>query len=191
MALRRLTKDEVYRFVLASPLAFAGDVPTAAELNSNPTNDPNGLVFTLTCALNTDGTTFDLGEAETDDSLSFCQKAGDTERMAENPEIVFEIFRSRQPWTNAASTAAADGYNSANLAFSLLAWRDVEYMAILSVGKDVDAPFEEGDRIKMARVATDWGVDVMGSGENIRMSNDFANRGSDDAVFAWNWPIAA
>lgn len=189
MALRRLTEDNVYRFYLASPLAFDDwTQPTLAEMNSNPTNSPHGLIFNLTCALSTDGTTFDLGEPELDDSLSFCQKAGDTERMAENPEIVFEFFRSRLPWTNAASTAAGSGFNSANLAFSLLAARDVEYFAILSVGEDEDTPFAAGHRIKMARVATDWGVDVMGSGENVRMSNDFANRGGD---INWNYALTA
>lgn len=189
MALARLERDQVYRFGLASPLAFEDWTnPKASELNANPTNDPNGLVFNLTCALAVDETTFDLGEPELDDSLSFCQKAGDTERMADNPEIVFGIFRSRMPWTNAASTSASDGFNSANLAFSLLAWRGVEYFAFLSIGKDEDAPFEEGDRIKMARVATDWGIDVIGSGENVRMTNDFANRGGD---IAWNIALSA
>lgn len=188
MALARLERDQVYRFYLASPLAFEDWTnPTTAELNANPTNDPNGLIFNLTCALNTDGTTFDLGEPELDDSLSFCQKAGDTERMAENAEIVFEVFRARNRWTNAASTAAVDGFNSANLAFSLLAWRGVEYFAILSIGKDEDAPFEVDDRIKMARVATDHGVDVMGSGENVRLSNDFANRSDIN----WNYRLTA
>lgn len=190
MALARLTRDNVYRFYLVFPRAFEDWTnPTLAELNSNPTNDPSGLVFNVTCALNQDGTTFDLGEPELDDSLSFCQKAGDTERMAENPEIVFEIFRSAQKWTNAASTASADGFNSANLAFSLLFARGVEYFAIMSVGKDEDEPFAAGDEIKMARVATDHGVDVMGSGENIRMSNDFANRGGTELL--WNYTLTA
>lgn len=44
MALKRLQKDEVYRFYLASKLAFEDwENPTTAELNANPTNDPNGL----------------------------------------------------------------------------------------------------------------------------------------------------
>lgn len=188
MALRRLQRDEVYRFYLASPLAFADwENPTTDELNANPTNDPNGLIFNITCALNQDGTTFSLDDPELDESLSFCQSAGSTERMAENPNVVLEIFRSRQAWTNASSTSAANGFNSANLAFSLLAWRGVEYMAIMSVGRDEDAPFEVGDRIKMAEVATDFGVDVFGSGENIRMSQDFANRSRVN----WNYSLEA
>jgi hypothetical protein len=190
MSLARTTRDTVYRFYLASPRAFEDWTdPQLSELNANPTNDPNGLIWNLTCALSTDGSTFDLGDPELDDSLSFCQKAGDTFRMAENPEIVFEIFRSRDKWTDAASTLSSAGFNSANLAMSLLAWRDVEYFAIMSFGKDEDELFAENDRIKMARVATDWGVDVIGTGEPVRMSNDFANRGGTELL--WNHVLTA
>jgi hypothetical protein len=189
VALARLKRDTVYRFGLAFPRAFADWTnPLSGEFNANPTNDPNGLIFNLSCALSVDGSTFDLGEPELDDSLSFCQTAGDTTRMAENPEILFEIFRSRQPWTNASSTLASAGFNSANLALSLLAYRDVEYFAYLSIGEDEDEPFAPGHRVKMARVSTDWGVDVIGTGEPVRMSNDFANRGGD---LLWNYELQA
>lgn len=188
MALARLTRDSVYRWRVASPLAFDDwENPTAAELNANPTNDPHGLIFDPTCVLNQDGTTFDLDDPETDDSLSFCQKAGDTETMAYNPNVVLEGFRSRQPWTNAASTSAADGFNSANLFHSLFAWRGVEYFIILSIGKDKDAPFAVGDKVSLVRVATDWGIDQMGTGEAVRLSNDTASRSDVN----WNYTITA
>lgn len=188
MGLARLTRDRVYRFYLASPLAFEDwQNPTAAELNANPTNDPNGLIFNLSCALSTDDTTFDLDDPDVDESLSFCQDAGSSETMSYNPNIVFGIFRSLQPWTNAASTASSAGYNSSNLAFTLLAWRGTEYFAILSIGKDEDAPFEEGDIVKMAEVATDWGIDVADSGSAIKLTQDFANR----SRIAWNREVAA
>ncbi len=188
MALQRLSRDQVYRFYLAHPLAFADwENPTAAEMNANSSNDPSGLIFNLTCALNQDGTTFSLGDPELDESLSFCQSAGNQERMSENPDIVFEFFRSLLPWDDADSVLAADGFNSANLAFSLLAWRGIDYFAILSVGEDEDEPFDAGDRIKMAEVSTDWGMDVLGTGENIRMNQTFANRSRVN----WNYEIAA
>jgi hypothetical protein len=107
--------------------------------------------------------------------------------MSENPDIVFEFFRSLLPWDDADSVLAADGFNSANLAFSLLAWRGIDYFAILSVGEDEDEPFDAGDRIKMAEVSTDWGMDVLGTGENIRMNQTFANRSRVN----WNYEIAA
>src|SRR5699024_8958267 len=87
------------RFYLASPLAFADwQNPTTAELNSNPTNSPNGLIWNVTCALSEDGTTFDLGDSETDDSLSFCQVAGAVNPTSYNAEVVFSAFRATEPW---------------------------------------------------------------------------------------------
>lgn len=184
MALERLGSERAYRFYLASPLAFADwENPTPAELNANPTNDPDGLVFNLTCAVSVDGTTFDLGQAETDDSLTFCQRAGSTTRLAENPEIVFQIERSKDRWIE-SEPATRD---TANLTFSLLAWRGVEYFAIMSIGEDPDEAFGEGQRIKMARVATDYLVDESGAGEMIRGTQNFAVRGD----LNWNFELGA
>lgn len=183
MALTRL-KGLVHRFYLASPLAFEDWTnPTTAELNANPTNDPDGLIFNVTCALNTDGTTFDLGDPTTDDSLTFCQVAGTSPILEHNPEIVFQAVRSTNPWI-VSDTATED---IANLTFSLLAWPDVEYMAIMSVGEEPETPFTVGDRIKMARVATDIGVDVTGSGENTALDQNFLARGD----VAWNIELTA
>lgn len=183
MALKRL-QGLVHRLYLVSPLAFADwENPTVAELNANPTNDPNGLIFNLTCALNTDGTQFDLGDPEMDDSLTFCQRAGEETEISKTPEIVFEAERSRTPWL-VSDPASLD---TANLAFSLLAWRGVEYFALMSVGKGPDEPFAVDDRIKMAQVATDHGLDVTGSGENIRLQQNFASRGNVN----WNYRLTA
>jgi hypothetical protein len=74
-----------------------------------------------------------------------------------------------------------------NLAFGLLAFPDVEYIAILRVGKDSDATFEVGDRIKMVGVKTDFGTDVVASGENIRINQAFLN---NDFV-NWNYEVAS
>jgi len=188
MALKRLQRDEVYRFYLASPLAFADwEHPTSAELNANPSNLPDGLIFNLTCALNTDGTQFDLDDPELDDSLTFCQSAGNGEVSSRSATVVFESEMSKVRWDPASSVLPADGFNVANLAFSLLAYRGIEYYAILSVGEGPDAPFAPGDRIKMAQVSTDWGVPVMGTGENIRLSQTFAKRSN----LNWNYELAS
>ena len=78
MALERL-QGLVHRFWFASPLAFEDwTKPTANEMNANPTNDPHGLIFNLTCPLDTEGTVFDLTDPEMDDSTSFCQEASDS-----------------------------------------------------------------------------------------------------------------
>ena len=69
MADIRLYRENV-TIALAFPEAFADwQNPTAAELNS-------ALVYNITCALNEDGTTFDLADSDTDDTITFCQAAG-------------------------------------------------------------------------------------------------------------------
>lgn len=183
MALVRL-QGRKYKFYLAHPLAFADwKNPTAAEMNANPDNDPHGLIFNVTCALDVDGTQFDLGDPDVDDSTSFCQEATDEELMSDNAEIVFEFFRATEETRRNDPTK----WNSAHLAFTLMAWRGIEYFAIMTVGNDYDDPIVIGDELKMAGVATDWGTDVIGTGESIRMNQPFAFRGN----LNWNYEVVA
>ena len=181
MALERLYELGT-RFYLASPLAFADwTTPTTAELNANATNNPSGLIWNLTCAIDQGDTTFNLDDAETDDSLTFCQRAGATNPTSYNPSIVYGVNRSAVPWVESTPSS----FNTANLAFSLLAWRAIEYFAILSVGKDPDAPFAVGDRVKLARVGTSDPTNLMGSGENIRLQQTFRGLGDIN----WNYKL--
>ena len=53
-------------------------------------------------------------------------------------------------------------------------------------GLSTDA-FATGDRIKMVGVKTDFGIDVVGNGENQRISQSFLN---NDFV-NWNYEVAA
>lgn len=167
---QRLYRENI-TFLLAHPEAFADpSAPTAAELNGV-------LVHNITCALNEDGTEFTLGDSDTDDSLTFCSKAGVSTPTFYNPTVVFEAFRD-------ADVTANGEFNEA---FDLLAWPDIEYYAILRVGERSDTAFAAGDRIKMVAVKTDYGTDVVASGENQRinqafMNNDFVN---------WNYEVAA
>lgn len=186
MALERLRNEpkDVTRFILASPLAFADWTnPTVAEMNANPTNDPNGLIWNLTCAIAQDNTTHDLGDSDTDDTLSFCQIAGTANPTTYNPDISWTIFRDTKPWVVADTSSES----VANLAFSLLAWRGVEYFAIASVGKAYDQPFAVGDRLKMARVATDAIVDNIGSGESVTGTSTMLRRGDIN----WNYKLGS
>lgn len=184
MADQRLTDDKVYRFYLAHPLAFEDPAAiTVAELNANPTNDPNGLIYNLTCSLNTDGTVFDLDEPDYDDSTSFCQEASSQEPMAKNANVVYDFFRA----TEEMSTVNPAMWNNAHLAHTLLRWRGQEYLAIMSIGESEDAPFAVGDEISVVQVATDHAVDNVGNGENVTSTQSFANRG----VWMWEWPLAA
>lgn len=181
MALERL-QGRQYRFALAHPLAFADwRNPTSAELNANPDNDPHGLIFNITCALDTDGTQFDLADPEMNDSTSFCQEATDQDPMSDNVEIALQIFRA----TEEMRTQDPTKWNTSHLAFTLLAWRGVEYFAIMSVGEEFDSDYAAGDILKMAKVATDWGTDVIGTGEDVRMLANPAFRGSIN----WNYEV--
>lgn len=188
MALKRLQKDEVYRFYLASKLAFEDwTEPTVAEMNANPTNDPNGLIWNLSCALDTDTTQFDLDEPDSDDSLTFCQSSGNQEPTEYAATVVYGLQLAKERWLDADSTLAVNGFNTSTLAQSLLTWRGIEYFAILSVGEDVDAPFAVGHRLKMAEVATDHGIVEGGSGEMLKMTQTFARRSS----ILWNASLTA
>ena len=170
MANTRLYRANV-TFCLAHPEAFADrTAPTAAELNS-------ALVKNITCALNEDGTTFTLGDSDTDDSLTFCDEGNLSTPTFYNPEVVMEAFRD-------ADTSATGVYNEA---LGLLAFPDIEYIAILRVGEDSDTAFAAGDRVKMVGVKTDFGIDVVGNGENQRISQSFLN---NDFV-NWNYEVAA
>jgi len=156
---------------LAHPEAFADrTAPTAAELNS-------ALVKNITCALNEDGTTFTLGDSDTDDSLTFCDEGNLSTPTFYNPEVVFEAFRD-------ADTAATGEFNEA---LDLMAFPDIEYIAIQRIGGLSTDAFATGDRIKMVGVKTDFGIDVVGSGENQRISQSFLN---NDFV-NWNYEVAA
>ena len=188
MALERLQDDLVYRWYLASPLAFADwTAPTTAELNANPTNDPDGLIFNITCAVNVEGSQFDLDDPELDESLTFCQKAGDSEVLNRSATVVINYGEAKQRWDDATSVLAADGFNVATLTRSLLMWRGVTYLAILSIGKADDAAFAVGDRIKLAEVATDVSITEGGTGSPLTWTQTFAKRTN----LNWNYELAA
>lgn len=191
MPLKRLTRDQSYRLYLASPLAFADwTAPTTDELNANPTNDPSGLIWNLSCALDVANTTFETTDPERDDSLTFCQdssRAGDV--ISRGGNIVYSFFLAEERWTDASSLLSAAGFNQSTLAQSLLTWRGHEYLAIMSVGKDPEAEFEVGDEVKVARVVTDFGVLEGGTGESKRMTQNFGDRGITD--LSWNHTVAA
>lgn len=166
------------RYFIASPLAFANfENPTSAELNANPTNDPNGLIWDLSCVLYQDDTVFTMGDPDTDDELSFCQIAGSEEPTTYNPEVTFSAFMSDTPWL-VSDPATRD---QANTAFSLLAWRGVELVAIKSTGEAPGTPFAPGQRVSLVRVATDNATVSAGPGENSKLVQSFLRRGS------YNW----
>lgn len=171
MALDRLYRESI-RFDLAYIEAFANpDTPTVAELNNAL------LVKNVTCALDEDGTEFTLGDPDTDDSLSFCDKAGSSTATFKNPSVTFVGFYDEDRSANGVL----------NLLWDHIGYADIPYFAILRVGKRSDAPFAIGDIIRIVRVRTDNPVDVLASGENAKYSNVLLN---DDFV-NWNYKVTA
>lgn len=170
MANERLYRENVL-FALAEPEAFADrNAPTAAELNS-------AFVYNLTCALWEDDTEFTLGDPDTDSGLTFCSKAGISVPTFDNPTVKFSALRD----ADRTATGVFAG------AFARLAFPDRSFVAVLRIGKDSDVAFVAGDEIKMAAVSTDYPVDVLSSGENARITQNFLNRGWSN----WNYTVAA
>lgn len=171
-----MSNERLYResitFLLAEPEAFADrTAPTAAELNNAD------LVYNVTCALWEDETEFTLGDPDTDDGLTFCSKAGVSDPTFDNPTVVFSALRDEDRTANGVF----------NGTFERLAWADREYIAVLRVGPDSDVAFAAGDEVRMVHVGTDNPVDVVGSGENLRVQQNFLNRGWVN----WNHELTA
>jgi hypothetical protein len=178
-----MANDRLFRetttFLLAYPEAFADKyAPTAAELNNQWTwASTTALVHNLTQSLNESGTEFTLGNSDKDDSIAFSDRTITAVPTFYNPTVVFEAFRDE-------SRTATGEYNEA---LNVLAFPDIEYIAILRLGKANTTAFASGDRVKMVGVKTDYGIDTMASGENIRIKqtflpNDFVN---------WNYKLVA
>jgi hypothetical protein len=187
-----MANDRLYRenvtFLLCYPEAFANRAaPTAAELNAqwNYTTNSQKLVHNITAALNEDGTEFTLGDSDLDESITFADKANNASPTFYNPTVTFEAFR------DADKDSSAAGRGKFNEAYNLLAYPGIELIAVMRVGKKHTDAFVgnalTGDVIKMVAVKTDVGLDVGGSGENLRISqsflaNDFVN---------WNFKVTS
>ena len=171
MANERLYRENV-TFFLAEPEAFADrNDPQADELNNTT------LVHNITCALWEDDTEFTLGDPDTDDGLKYCSKAGVSNPTFDNPTVVFGALRD-------ADRTATGVFNEA---WELLAFPDRQYIAGLRLGKDSDVAFADGDEIKLVAVATDVGVPTVSNGENVRVIQNFLNRGWVN----WNHTVSA
>jgi hypothetical protein len=150
----RLYRESI-RFDLAAPEAFANPAdPQIAELN-NAT-----LVWNITCALDEDGTEFTLGDPDTDDSLSFCDAAGNQSATFKNPSVNYQYYLDED-------RAAAGVYA---LARKLLSFADSPYIGILRVGYDSDVAYAAGHRINMVGGLTDVPVSVEEGGSNARQA---------------------
>lgn len=171
MALDRLYRESI-RIDLAYPEAFANwQTPTVAELN-NAT-----FVKNITCALDEEATEFTLGDPDTDDSLSFCDAAGNSTATFDNPTVTLTAYLDE----DRSATGVYD------LATQLLGFADEPYVAILRVGFRSDTAYATGQDIRLVGISTDHPVYMMESGENARIQNSTLPNGN----VLWNYTIAS
>jgi hypothetical protein len=171
-----MPNDRVYRenirIDVAYPEAFAAfATPTVAELN-NAT-----FVKNITCALDEDGTEFTLGDPDTDDSLSFCDSAGNQTATFQNPTVTLTAFRDE----DRAATGVFD------MALQHLAFPDAPLIAILRVGYDSDVAYATTQRLNMVGGKTDLPLSVEESGTNARLSNTIL----PDGTVNWGYVVAS
>lgn len=171
-----MPNDRVYRenirIDVAYPEAFASfSAPTTTELN-NAT-----FVKNITCALDEDGTEFTLGDPDTDDSLSFCDAAGNQTATFKNPSVTLTAYLDED-------RSATGVYN---LALQHLAFPDAPLIAILRVGYDSDLAYATSHRINAVGGKTDLPVSVEESGTNARISNTIL----PDGTVNWGYVVAS
>lgn len=170
MANERLYRESI-RFDIAFPEAFADPAnPTVSELNNA------ALVHNITCALDEDGTEFTLGDPDTDDSLSFCDSAGNQTATFKNPSVNYQYYLDED-------RAATGLYN---LTRGLLSFPDVPFIGILRVGYDSDVAYATGQRINLVGGTTDLPVSVEESGTNARQSTTLLT----DGIVNWGHVVA-
>ena len=184
MANERLFGPKI-RIGLASVYHFADwKNPTVAELNKAiGAANLKGSAWDLSCALDMENTTFDLGDSDTDDELSFCQEAGAADPTEYNPEVVYTAFSSTKPYI-VSDPASLD---QANAAFALMAHRGQEYFAWMSDGKEPGELFAVGDRISLVKAATEFGINEIGTGSNVKITQTFGFRSDIN----WRYKLVA
>ena len=183
-----MANTKLYRksvtFLLAQKEAIADpNAPKSSELNTAVDtlaeigNDT--LVYNITCALVEDGTTFELGDPDTDETLTFCDEANYSEPTIDNPSVVFEFLEDADP------TATGQF----NLARALLSFPGLTYYVILRVGPDSNEAFAPNQVVNIVRVQTDYAVEVKDSGSPVRLTQNFLNDGFSHPD--WNYRLAA
>lgn len=160
---------------VALPEAFADwRQPTAAEMNDAL------YVFDITCAVDEEGTTFNLGDSDTNDRYTYCDDSGIDRPTFYNPEVTLAILRD--------ADRSADGVF--NRALELFMKPDHRLHVIKRVGDQDNtpgAPVSSGDRLKIQDIKTDFPADVVASGDPVM----FETTGLQQGRVAWNIEVAA
>lgn len=161
-------------WLVAYPEAFEDwRNPTAAELNGP-------LVYEITCAVQEDGSTFNLGDSDTDDSYTYCDESGMDRPTFYNPEVTLSILRD----------ADRNANGEFNTAFNLFRHPDIELAVIKRVGDQDNVPgtpVADGDRISLQMIRTDIMAESLGSEEAVA----FEATGLQTGRVLWQYEVGA
>lgn len=159
---------------IALPEAFADrTAPTSAEFGG-------ALVYDITCAVDEDGTTFQLTDSDTDDRYSYCTESGLDKPTNYNPEVELAFYRDAD---RTATGAFAD-------AFNLMRYPDIPIYVIKRVGDQDNTPgtaVAAADKISMQYIKTDFGIDTIGVDDPAMMTQG----GLQQGWVLWNHTLAS
>lgn len=162
-------------WLVAFPEAFADwRDPQPAEFANTE------LVKNITCAVDEDGTTWTLGDSDTDDRYSYCDESGIDRPTFYNPEVSLGIYRD-------ADRTAAGEFNTA---LNLFMFPDVDLIIIKRVGDQDNppsAPVTAGDRVSMQHIKTDYMAEALASEDPVM----FEATGIQQGRVAWQLEIGA
>lgn len=155
----------------AYPEAFEdAAAPTAAELNNiyHPVDNPDGMVFDISCAL-LDDFTLNASESDTDDELTICDIGNSASLTFYNYEAELNFLRDK--------SVTDDGVF--NLAWRLFRKADRPGIAIKRIGKPQGAAFDTdgSDVISMYGLITDNPADVIEDNANAKFGARFKTTG--------------
>jgi hypothetical protein len=179
MPYARLTRPN-QTWALALDSAFANfATPTLVELNERR------FVHLISCALTEDGTSMELADSETDDTLTFCSKGNEVTPTQYNVTAQLTWLKDANTGGSGSTVDLTSLYNKVT---AMLGGVDIPYWLISRTGPNAsqDINFAAGHRIKMARFLTDYPVDVL--------ENNTPARGQNSLVFTgdvnWNYTLA-
>lgn len=163
---------------MAVPEAVADwNNPTLAELNT--TNER--LVLDITCAVDEESTTFNIGASDLNERLGFCDGAGVERPAGLNPEAEFGFYRD--------TDRNADGVF--NKVLNFVKHVDVPLYIIQRVGDQDRNPGDPinatTDHIRIMALRTDYPQDTLGEEDPALLVQSFKTAG----FVRWNLPAVA
>lgn len=145
----RLTRPN-QTWALAYENAFADPSdPSPTELNDAR------FVHFISCALTEDGTNMDLGDSETDETLTFCSIGNEQTRTLPNVTASLTWLKDANTGGSGSTVDLTSLHNEVE---ALLGSSGIRYWLISRTGPDPsqDVPFAAGQVIKMALFETDY-----------------------------------